>query len=91
MLALGNACPYNPEGYRGTDTETYYGEAMAVIKASPQAKEMITIRAIDEERECELKLPVCISQAIRTSVLKRRRHAENQKVYDRAYEQWLCH
>lgn len=71
LLALGNACPYNPEGYRGTDTETYYGEAMAVIKASPQAKETITIRAIDEERECELKLPVCISPSDRVECIKK--------------------
>ena len=33
LLALGNACPFNLKGYLGTSTDTYYGEAMAVVKA----------------------------------------------------------
>lgn len=33
LLALGNACPYNELGYLGTKTDTYYGEAMAVVRA----------------------------------------------------------
>jgi beta-galactosidase len=34
LLALGNACPFNSVGYNGTKTDTYYGEAMAVVKAT---------------------------------------------------------
>lgn len=37
LLALGNACPFNAEGYTGTITDSYYGEAMAVVKAGKGA------------------------------------------------------
>ncbi|MDE6260538.1 MAG: DUF4982 domain-containing protein [Oscillospiraceae bacterium] len=33
LLGLGNACPYNKVGYCTTKTETYYGEALAVVQA----------------------------------------------------------
>lgn len=33
LLAAGNACPYNVFGYAAGKTDTYYGEAMAIIKA----------------------------------------------------------
>ena len=32
LLALGNACPYNVRGYRTDTTDTYYGEALAIIR-----------------------------------------------------------
>lgn len=32
LLALGNACPYNEQGYNTDTTDTYYGEALAVVK-----------------------------------------------------------
>ncbi len=31
LVALGHACPYNPDGFGGTDTDTYFGEALAVV------------------------------------------------------------
>ena len=34
ILAVGNACPFNAIGYVGTKTDTYYGEAMVVVKAT---------------------------------------------------------
>jgi len=33
LLALGNACPFNLKGYLSDTTDTYYSEAMAVVKA----------------------------------------------------------
>ena len=33
LVALGNACPFNRDGYLGTKTDTYYGEALAVVRA----------------------------------------------------------
>lgn len=39
LLALGNGCAYNERGYLTDTTDTYYGEAMAVIK--PDGKEII--------------------------------------------------
>ncbi len=34
LLAIGNACPYNELGYCGDKTDTYYGEAMAAVRAT---------------------------------------------------------
>ncbi len=44
LLALGNACPFNALGYCGDKTDTYYGEALAVIKANC---DKITVNASD--------------------------------------------
>lgn len=33
LLGLGSACPYTEYGYTGNTTKTYYGEAMAIIRA----------------------------------------------------------
>ena len=35
LLAFGSACPYYPERYQSDETNTYYGEALAIIR--PQA------------------------------------------------------
>lgn len=32
LLALGNGCPYNERGYLTDTTDTYYGEALAIIR-----------------------------------------------------------
>lgn len=32
LLALGNACPYNERGYLSDVTDTYYGQALAIIQ-----------------------------------------------------------
>ncbi len=44
LLAVGNACPFNVLGYNGTQTDTYYGEAMTVVKATA---EKLTLTATD--------------------------------------------
>ena len=31
LLAFGSACPYYPESYQSAETDTYYGEALAII------------------------------------------------------------
>ena len=41
LLALGNACSYNERGYLTDTTDTYYGEAMAIIE--PQGD--VTVKA----------------------------------------------
>lgn len=43
LLGLGNGCPYNPTGYRQSQTPTYYGEAMAVVQASGKGPVRLTI------------------------------------------------
>lgn len=32
LVGLGSACPYYPRGYQGDTADTYYGEAMAIIR-----------------------------------------------------------
>lgn len=48
LLGLGHACPYNPDGYLGKDTDTYWGEALAAVQAGNAGKVVLT--AEDGER-----------------------------------------
>ncbi len=34
LLGLGNGCPYNEKGYLNDVTDTYFGEALAIVKAT---------------------------------------------------------
>ena len=43
LLALGNACSYNERGYLTDSTDTYYGEALAIIQ--PLQTASISIQA----------------------------------------------
>ncbi len=38
LLGLGHACPYNEDGYVTDETSTYFGEALAVIRAGKPGK-----------------------------------------------------
>ncbi|WP_407272831.1 glycoside hydrolase family 2 TIM barrel-domain containing protein [Radiobacillus sp. PE A8.2] len=58
LVGLGHACPYNPEGYTNSETSTYYGEAMAIVQADDPDATSITIKAIDDSRTAELKIPI---------------------------------
>ena len=42
LLALGCAAPYNPVGYNASATDTYYGEALAVVRAGKSGSVRIT-------------------------------------------------
>lgn len=53
LLALGNACPFNQDGYGRTDTDTYYGEALAVVKATSEIVR-ITARSGDLNGSSEI-------------------------------------
>lgn len=44
LLALGSACPYNEQGYHRDATDTYFGEALAIIRPAKGA-EKITLNA----------------------------------------------
>ena len=37
LLGLGNGCPYNEIGYCTDRTDTYFGEALAVVRAGKNA------------------------------------------------------
>ncbi len=55
LLALGHACPYNEAGYLSDTTDTYYGEAMAIVK--PGSAHGVTVRASSPCGEAEVTLP----------------------------------
>ena len=40
LLALGHACPYNPDGYLKDETDTYYGEALAILRPLPSGEKI---------------------------------------------------
>ena len=52
LLALGHACPYNPDGYLGQDTDTYWGEALAVVLADGP----VTLTAADGKHTAVCRL-----------------------------------
>ena len=43
LLALGNACPFNLQGYRTSQTAPYWGEAMAIVEAGTEG--CVTLQA----------------------------------------------
>ncbi len=43
LLGLGSACPYNERGFLTDVTDTYYGEALAIVK--PDGPGTVTLRA----------------------------------------------
>ncbi len=43
LLALGSACPYNERGYLTDTTDTYYGQALAIVK--PNGPGELVLRA----------------------------------------------
>ncbi len=53
LIALGSACPYNPHGFLTNTTDTYYGEAMAVIEPTGN----VTVKAVSKLGNAELKVP----------------------------------
>ncbi len=53
LLGLGSACPFYPESYLDPTTDTYYGEALAVIL--PEGD--VTITAQDGVHHAEVCLP----------------------------------
>ena len=56
LKALGNACPYNPEGYLQDTVSTYYGEALAIVRVGAGGTLRLTCR--DEERSRDLEMEI---------------------------------
>lgn len=55
LLGLGNACPYNPDGYWKNTASTYYGEAMAVVRAGAHP---VRVCVVDETQSYCVEIPV---------------------------------
>lgn len=45
LLGLGNGCSYNADGYLNDFTDTYYGEALAVIRADGEGEMRIAAKS----------------------------------------------
>ncbi len=56
LLAAGHACPFNPDGFNNGWTDTYYGRALAVVKAGSGAS--FTVTASDGQRKGTLTVPI---------------------------------
>ncbi len=56
LEGFGNACPYNEGGYWKNTTKTYYGEALAVVRAGDSGSVKVTIK--DETGEHCVEIPV---------------------------------
>lgn len=41
LFALGSACPYNEKGYLSDTTDTYFGEALAIIRPARNANAVV--------------------------------------------------
>lgn len=50
LLGLGNACPYNEIGYCTNETDTYWGEALAVVQADGSGDVVLEVQEIDGEQ-----------------------------------------
>lgn len=56
LLGLGNACSYNKDGYDKEETFTYYGQALAVVKAEETATEMRVTVTDESDRSRQLTI-----------------------------------
>lgn len=50
LVGLGNACPYNEIGYCTNETDTYWGEALAVVQADGSGDVVLEVQEIDGEQ-----------------------------------------
>lgn len=65
LLGLGSAAPFNPAGYTGTSSGTYYGEALAVVQAgSDDAVDAIEIVVTDGTRSARASVAVTRSSVM---------------------------
>lgn len=55
LVGLGSACPFNKHSYLGSETDTYYGEALAIVRMGDG--DAMTIAASDGEYSAELTVP----------------------------------
>ena len=56
LAALGNACPYNERSYLSDETDTYYGEALAILRAG--SSDTLTLTVEDGEFTATVNVPV---------------------------------
>lgn len=57
LEGFGNACAYNPDGYRKDTVKTYYGEALAAVRAREDGIVKITAQD-DDGKRVTVEIPV---------------------------------
>ena len=57
LLAFGSACPYYPESYQSNETDTYYGEALAIIRPQAGAGKVV-VKAESELGNAEKEIEI---------------------------------
>ena len=55
LVGLGSACPFNKHSYLDSETDTYYGEALAIVRMGDG--DAMTIAVSDGEYSAELTVP----------------------------------
>ena len=55
LIGLGSACPYKRGVFGGNTTETYFGDALAVVRAG-QAGKPVVLKVSDEKTEYTLEI-----------------------------------
>lgn len=55
LVGLGSACPFNKHSYLDSETDTYYGEVLAIVRMGDG--DAMTIAASDGEYSAELTVP----------------------------------
>lgn len=56
LIGLGHACPYNPDGYLGDSTDTYFGEALAIIQPNCAGKVTVTAESPHGNAAAEIRV-----------------------------------
>ncbi len=51
LVALGNACPYNQDGYLKDETFTYYGELLAIVRVNDSSDQLTITAHYDDKQE----------------------------------------
>ena len=57
LLGLGSGCPFYPRSYLESTSDTYYGEAMAIVEADAEAGEL-TLHAADGTLTADVSVPI---------------------------------
>lgn len=57
LIGLGHACPYNEDGFLKNETDTYYGEALAVVLAESE----LSVKAYSNYGTAAVQLPQIIT------------------------------
>ena len=63
ILGIGSACPYYERGYQGDTTDTYYGEAMAIIK--PEQAGKLLVKAESPYGKAEVQIAVVSEKIVK--------------------------